>query len=456
MSADDDLPPQRWKLQPDEDDLNQVKRDRRAPPEDIDGPEGLGYSTEEIHRGLGVRWAPDDQHPDYAHLLAGEGEPPPPELTPRVDVTPAILELLIAANSFQPEGFGGKIAIALRGAKLAGAAQYEEVDSFPIDDVRPDHKTFRCTVGFYDRITKLVWAYKGSTVPNPIYMQKEVDGTNHASLLPTGCYVFRKGTHGYSHAVPITPALRITDPTKLTDDGPATVLRTKKDLMYTCDDVWDDNNGDSPTINVHCAYSDSEFSSAGCQTICGSNGTLQFGRFQKILKTMPNGARVDLLLVTGRDLAIAAALLAKPDRTEDDLKRLLIRLRPGSTGSAVSCLQERLGLKPTGYFGYTLKKRLVVEQQKRKLRVDGIYSVRLDTALDWDVMKPPAPPPVPVPETPAPASDAAAAAAPAPAPAPVPDAAPAPAPDPAPTAAPAVADASSDPNNPQSWEKAGV
>lgn len=487
MSTDDlDLPPQPWKLQPSDDDIEAIKRHRAPPVDDIDGPDGLGYMAEEaLHRGSVPRWAPDDQHPDYAHLAAGDGEPPLPDLPSRVTVTPQILELVIAANSFRPEGFGGKIVIALRGARLADKSQYEEVGGFPIEDIRPDHRTFRCTLGFYDRITKLLWAYKASTVPNPKYMSKQINGSGKANMLPTGCYVFRKGAHGLSHKVPISPALRITNPSRLTEDGPATVLRTNDDLTYTWDDDWDDNGGISPNNNVHCAYSDTEFSSAGCLTVCGSQGTLQWGRFQRILKPMPANARVDVLLITGRDLAIAAALLAKPQQGEEELKRLLVRLRTGSTGPAVSRLQERLGTKPTGYFGFSLKKRLVDEQAKRELRTDGVYSARLDSALGWDVMKPEAAAaPLPAAQAEKPAESAPAtdpkpspaittapepAPAPAPAPAPVAAAEPAAAPAGGPVAEPAqspgttqeakhaqVAQAELDPNDPKTWEKSGV
>lgn len=478
MSAEDrDLPPQQWKLLPDDD--APLTRSLAPVVEDIDDEDGLGYTTEEAtHRGMVPKWAPDDQHPDYAHLLAGDGEPPLPKLASKLMVTAPILELLIEANGFRPEGFGGKLVIAIRGGRLLDNAQYEQVDGFPIEDVRPDHRTFRCTIGYYDRITKLLWAYKGSTVPNPKYMAKQANGTGKANLLPTGCYVFRKGAHGLSHKVPINPALRITNPGRITEDGPATVLRSKSDLVYSIDDDWDDNGGVSPNNNVHCAYSPTEFSSAGCLTVCGGPGpTLQWGRFQAMLKTMPNGARLDLLLLTGRDIAIAGAVLADPAMSADDRDRLLSRLRTGSMGPAVTRLQEKLGLKTNGYFSYAVKKALVSAQAEHDLPSDGIYSARLDKALGWNVMKgapeaaPPATPPADVPAPPAAAAPGPAAADPAPAPAPTPAptpaaapepavaAGPAPAPEPAPLAAaapPAEVAETLDPNDPKTWEKSSV
>ena len=60
---------------------------------------------------------------------------------------------------------------------------------------------------------------------------------------------------GRQHAV---KADQLTDPQKLTEDGAACVLRSKNDLMFEVDDVFD---ACTPYDHVHCAYSFDKFSS---------------------------------------------------------------------------------------------------------------------------------------------------------------------------------------------------
>ena len=281
---------------------------------------------------------------------------------------------------------------ALRGARLTERSAYETVDSVKLADVRPDHQSFRCTLGFYNRANRKLSAFRGSTVPNVEWMTnyyKKIHDihpyrSTSANMLPTGCYVYR-----VEHHRTIYPALRLTNPERLSLDGKVTVLRTSNDLTFAMDDDWDPCE---PFDNLHCAYSDDVFSSAGCLTIMGRDGQGPWGRFQDVLKTMPRGARLDVVLLTGREAAIAAYLV-KERLTGDGalVKSLLMRLRPGSRGEAVNRLQARLGTAPSGYFGWNTKKLLVESQLAANVTPDGILSPRLDRNLGWGVFGPPDP-----------------------------------------------------------------
>ena len=148
------------------------------------------------------------------------------------------------------------------------------VDHIKLEETRPNHRDFRCVIGYYNRQTKKLAAYTASTVPNVKFMtnyymwNNDLGGNPNqgANMLPTGCYVFRVGSHGGGR---IYPALRLTDPEDLTEDGTATVLRTSNDLTFKTDDLFDQCQ---PFDHVHCAYADDSFSSAGCLTIQGVNG----------------------------------------------------------------------------------------------------------------------------------------------------------------------------------------
>lgn len=387
---DADLPPKRWKLTPDENERGAITRSIEVPVEDIDGPEGLDIDPQdlEIVRATPLKWAEDQDSTEYAHLLALDGDPPLPELPREFNLTPDVLDLLIEANGFRPEAFAGKLVFALRGARLTGEPVQEGKTAIGLVDDRPDHKRFRCTIGFYDRIVGELSAYRASTVPNQNYMTQQMKGTGKSNMLPSGCYVYRKETHGYSHKVPIYPALRLTHPARLGSDGPATVLRSKNDLTYDFSDVWDDNNGKSPHDNIHCAYSTTKFSSAGCLTVSGSQRSGAWGRFQKTLDAVPRNGRMDLILLTSRDAAIARWLIDNDKAADTErVRRLLTRLRTGSFGREVEQLQSRLGIEPTGYFGYGTKKKLVETQAAQGLAPDGIYSERLDRQLGWNIMR---------------------------------------------------------------------
>lgn len=335
-----------------------------------------------------VKWAEDKDHPDFAHSIMPivSGLPLQSRFTFNWDV----FDLLVRANSFKPRGKNGLVAFGLRGGKLVGGDLQEGVSDVTIEDARPDHAGFLCTLGIVDTNTKKLRAYPGSTVPNKKWMENYFKLKNgirphkstRSNLMPTGCYVFRVNAHGGGK---IKPALRMTDPDNLTADADCTVLRTHNDLTYSHDDFWDKTR---PFDNIHCAYADTSFSSAGCQTIKGANGEGPWGAFQDVIGGMGWDARIDYVLLTGREAAIAAALIAA-GRADDEarVQSCLGRLRVGSEGERVTALQKKLGFNGSAYFGPSTRKRLVEVEAAEGLNSDGVYSPADDVKTGWSVFR---------------------------------------------------------------------
>ena len=386
--ADDrgvDRAPLSGKLEPDAHEL-----ERTAPevhPDEMDGPDDLPPPGEARAALPGVSWPADKDAPCYAHLVPEDGEAAIG--TPSFEFTAADLQLLITANAFKPEGHGDRIVFALRGARLHGKDSFENVDRIALAEARPDHRNFNCVIGILSTRTGKLSAFKASTVPNAEYMTNYYRQVHQlppfrdtkANMLPTGCYVFRVGVHSGN----IYPALRLTDPEKLSEDGKVVVLRTSNDLAYKLDDAWDPC---VPYDHVHCAYSYRSFSSAGCLTICGPSTEGPWSRFQGVLKTIPRNNRIDLVLLTGREASIAAALRSDGRARDAALvRKALARLRPGSQGEAVKRLQERLRVAASGYFGWRTKEALLAQQRQAGLACDGIYGPRLDRRLAWNTLE---------------------------------------------------------------------
>ena len=98
------------------------------------------------------------------------------------------------------------------------------------------------------------------------------------------------------------------------------------------------------------------------------------------------GKRSDLILLTGRECAIAAKLrLDNALGDQATVQRELVRLRSGSQGDEVKRLQAKLAIAPTGYFGPATKAALVRHQRANGIPSDGIYSPQLDERLSWGV-----------------------------------------------------------------------
>ncbi len=335
-----------------------------------------------------VSWASDQTQPDFAHsLTAAAAELSVPS---RFAFSKQVLDLLIKANRFKPRGKNDLIAFGLRGGKLVGDDTQEGQSSVQITDARPDHETFQCTLGIVDMQAGTINAYTGSTVPNKKWMRNyykiknniPTNSRTHCNIMPCGCYIFRVNAHGGGK---ISPALRMTDPDNLAADANCTVLRTSNDLSYTHEDFW---HNTKPYDNIHCAYFDDKFSSAGCQTIKGRDGHGAWGAFQDVIGGLGWNARIDYVLLTGREAAIAAAIIAAGRENDSALvEAALGRMRVGSEGDDVTALQKKLGFRGSGYFGPLTKARLVVAEDNAGLASDGVYAPSDDLATGWKVFR---------------------------------------------------------------------
>lgn len=398
MTSDiqEDLPP-RDVLQGDESQAADLAYDPGATPEFDDSPEALQelIAAEEKAERAGtvearpipqVRWAADREQPDYAHTLAADQHGL--ALRETFDFNADVFNLLVKANHFKPKGKNDLIIFGLRGGRLNGADKQIGVDAVKITDVRPDHASFQCTLGLMNLRTGKLSAFAGSTVPNRQWMRNYYKIKHNiyphkdtrCNILPSGCYIYRVAPHGGGR---IYPAMRLTNPDQLTEDGPCTVLRTYEDLTYSHDDLWDKT---TPYDNIHCAYYNDRFSSAGCQTIKGEDEQGPWGEFQEIIGSQGRGARLDYVLLTGREAAIAVAIIAA-GRAEDPnlVRECLERLRVGSEGDLVTSLQKKLGFNGTGYFGPATKKRLTRSEESMGVPSDGVYSPADDTKSGWRI-----------------------------------------------------------------------
>lgn len=335
----------------------------------------------------------DADSPEYAHLTDTAA-------ATAFTVTAEDVETLIAANRFKPEGQSNVIALAIRGSALALPHEQEKKIAIALTDVRPNHKDFRCTLGFYHRTQRQLTLFTGSTVPCPKYIENHFNIANglphtnstNCNMMPSGCYVSRVAEHDSGR---IKPALRTTNPDDMESDATVTVLRTEDDLTYSFGtrDRWHQT---MPYDNVHCSYhvdfhtgDRAFFSSAGCLTVRGSKApSHQWEKYQAVLSSLGQEKRCDLLLLSGREYALAAML-----RTggllhdQASVRQELVRLRVGSQGEEVRRLQSKLGGSITGYFGAATKSKLTAAQKQRGLPVDGIYSPKLDKALGWGVLE---------------------------------------------------------------------
>jgi hypothetical protein len=336
------------------------------------GLESAGFTVDS------VRWHPvDDEQPDYRHLdtrLAGT----------TFEFTPDDVEILIAANAFQP--VAGKIILALRGARLGGGRKRENVASITITDQRPDHRDFRCIMATYDPAARRFWAYQASTVPNAAYVFKCFSIFSASSkyddlegnILLTGCYTMTVGNHKK-----IPTALRLSKAS--TGAYEAIVLRSLADVTY---DRFDCFHRTAPADNIHPALLAQGFSSAGCLTLPGSyvNGqhTGSWGDFRSALgiDDQSDGRQFSLVLLTGLDAAMAANV-----RVTGSDKWALMRLRTGSKGDAVSRLQAALGLDPDAskLIGPITRHHLIYRQIEKLGWADGIYSQAMDKQLGLKV-----------------------------------------------------------------------
>ncbi len=152
-----------------------------------------------------------------------------------------------------------------------------------------------------------------------------------------------------------------------------------------------------PGDNIHSAYSNESFSSAGTQTVRGTDGTGDWDKFIKALglsrpgSAADSGKRIDYVLLTGLEAATASALrVGGQSKDVAVVQAKLGRLRQGSDGPAVAKLRAALGMTPGTSFDAETASKLVDLQHARLGYADAIYSPRMECALSLGVLQRPA------------------------------------------------------------------
>jgi hypothetical protein len=336
-----------------------------------------------------ARWAADAASPDYRHLDNSHSG--------SFQFTADHLDLLLRANHFNPDASQEHVLFGLRGCQLQGGqTQSVSQTTLSLEDIRPDHRTFRCVLGVYHRPTRTLSAFIASTVPNRggMLMHKNANpGTTvsnaKCNLLPTGMHPHVIGTHvGQTHQIPGA----FLQGTSAANRLRVVVQRTQNDLIYGTQDIWHDN---VPHDNIHPAFSahSAFFSSVGCSTVRGSFGsqghTGEWAAFRRAAGLTNDGnhdgKRYSYVLLTGLEALLASRLTAQ-QADQATLTDRLWRLRHGSTGEPVRKLQAGLGIgNPDGDFGAITKTALVRLQQTRLGFADGIFSPEMEGLLGIQV-----------------------------------------------------------------------
>lgn len=326
--------------------------------EDIEpGPGDEGFIGEQAPSLAGpaadlsnVLWPDDGKAPDYAYLADVAA-------TDEFLLTQAALLEICKANSYMPYQGKKLVAFALRGAMLDGVHEAVMQNAIRIKVTRPDHRNFRCLIGFWHLDIGKLTLFTGSTVPCRAAVAGYASGGEKSNMLPTGLYT----TYVWRHKN-LKPALRMSrgnaSEADLEAGSPVAVLRSQNNTVIETTDPF---KVSVPYDNVHCSYYLNQvsnlgacFSSWGCLTVRGMmKPSDQWKKFQQILLQLGMKNRIDLIVATGKDAALA----------EDGKVGALRALRQGSQGDQVAKLQQALGLSRTGMFGAVTADKLTTAQR---------------------------------------------------------------------------------------------
>jgi hypothetical protein len=301
-----------------------------------------------------VAWPADANAPDYRHLDYDGALPETFTLTPALlgrlaelngfDVSPARLSGLNEVPAQQHR----KLLFGLRGCQIVTQKGGHPV----LRETRPDHRTYRCLLGVWDRADDSIRVFTGSTVPNAVYMRECLDefrrlgqlGRRSCNALATGLYRYHVGPHKKR-------------PGAFRQSAPVALWRTTDDLKFEIGDYFEIGT-EEVCDNIHAgafkqvASGWPEFGSAGCQVLRGNYlaAASAYEEFRGAagLKVRhdpaQNGRRFLYQLLTGRDARLVSHLSAQ--RQTD--WAVFERLRFGSTGPRVAAFKSRL--RQTGCF----------------------------------------------------------------------------------------------------------
>lgn len=298
-------------------------------------------------------WPSDDRAADYRHLstrVVGDHVEPGFERSPNpvFHLSGATLRFLAERNGFDLSALKrDTLLFGMRGCIIDnGAREAPWAATHRMRLATPNHIDMRCTIGVWRLSDNKLALFRASTVPEASQMYAFAPfGGYGCSLLPTGFYRYRAGTHSRKHPQP--GALRI--------DQKYVVLRTPSDLRYDPfqpDDMW--TQGECHNLHAGGSMASNPlFSSQGCQVIPGGYVTpprqVAHGAWKGFRDacglTGPEGFAIAeepekqgtfrYMLLTGLEAALV-------DYGKDDFLTGYRRLRHGSTGPDVRALQARL------------------------------------------------------------------------------------------------------------------
>lgn len=261
----------------------------------------FALARRQLARDPDKRWFywPDDDFKtfDYFHIAAmgetiedADGNEIDTGLTENeFEVTTDLLQSLVDANYFEHaitralddnDRADNRVIIALRGAEIVSDGQ-GDAPAITLKDKRPDHRNTNCVYVVWDRSENgaPLRVFEGSTVPSELYLAlfQSFDGQMYrSSMMPQGFHLRVLGNMDVGKNVhpntlrqqSICPVIREPDP--------------ERDFFDVNESAWDPNSTTGQTAyvgaHIHAAYWDArteagwgwKFSSAGCQTICGS------------------------------------------------------------------------------------------------------------------------------------------------------------------------------------------
>lgn len=385
-----------FQLNPD----NQVVDGRVAP---IKGGEQskagkIARARQQLARDPDKRWFywPDDDSAtfDYRHIVdmgdtvSGTNNASiPTSLTDTVfDLTPALLQSLMDANYFEHaiqttladnEAANGRIIVALRGAEIVNAGS-EDAPTIQLRDRRPSHRDPHCVYVVWHRRDEEddeLAVFEGATVPSELYLalfQTLKTSGLRSSMVPQGFHLRKLGNMRISATNTHSNTLR--------QASTCPVIREpspERDAFDLAHSVWDpsssSSNARSVGAHLHAGYWDVgrpngwkwRFSSAGCQTICGSVSNDTYRRDIRdfyAAMDIPEAELVDgelsndkydtiypMVILTGREARLHA------DGADMSAMR---RVRIGSSGDIeadpdhpIAQVQTALGVTADGQFG---------------------------------------------------------------------------------------------------------
>lgn len=353
------------------------------------------------------RWATLGDHPDTKHLSAL-----PINLNNGMSfgLSADVLKKAIETAS-TPVGdrWSKRVLFGIRGAlpkalPPEGAAP-DFVARMAMAETEPDYYKYQCTMGVWDRDTDQVWVCPGSTVPAMGYLwhathdRSEAQMGRGANLLSPGVYSFTVGTHANGG--------NTRQPGSFRQASKYCVMRlASPEICFRQGNVSWDTQSDSGRIsiwdNIHAGLGASqawgaEHYSAGCQVVKGSvmaPGTRDTpvsywasfriaaglapkpdispasdGNNPNVVKTSEDGTAFTYVLLTAREVRLAAENMDTPPRDPKFLK-----LRRGSQGDDVKAMQTALGINADGDFGFLTQRALIEKQLEMTGEADGVVT----------------------------------------------------------------------------------